>query len=260
MIELRSPREIEEMRPAGQFVAETLTAVREAARPGVNLLELDDLAHRMIKQRGAESCYIDYHPSFGASPFGKVICTSVNDAVLHGLPHDYTLVDGDLLSIDFAVAVDGWVSDSALSFVVGQPTTPERGEADAKLIHATEVALDAGIAAAQPGKKIGDISAAIAAVAREAGYRINTDFGGHGVGRTMHGDPHIPNDGRAGRGYPLRPGLVIAIEPWFLETTDEIYTDDDGWTLRSADGSRGAHSEHTVAITADGPLVLTARD
>jgi methionyl aminopeptidase len=259
MIELRSPREIEEMRPAGQFVAETLTAVREAARPGVNLLELDDLAHRMIKQRGAESCYIDYHPSFGASPFGKVICTSVNDAVLHGLPHDYTLVDGDLLSIDFAVAVDGWVSDSALSFVVGQPTTPERGEADAKLIRATEVALDAGIAAAQPGKKIGDISAAIAAVAREAGYRINTDFGGHGVGRTMHGDPHIPNDGRAGRGYPLRPGLVIAIEPWFLETTDEIYTDDDGWTLRSADGSRGAHSEHTVAITADGPLVLTER-
>ncbi|PFG44646.1 methionine aminopeptidase type I [Isoptericola jiangsuensis] len=260
MIELRSPREIEEMRPAGQFVAETLTAVREAAKPGVNLLELDELAHRMIKQRGAESCYIDYHPSFGASPFGKVICTSVNDAVLHGLPHDYTLVDGDLLSIDFAVAVDGWVSDSALSFVVGQPTTPERGEADAQLIRTTELALDAGIAAAQPGGKIGDISAAIAAVARDAGYRINTDFGGHGVGRTMHGDPHVPNDGRAGRGYPLRPGLVIAIEPWFLETTDEIYTDDDGWTLRSADGSRGAHSEHTVAITADGPLVLTARD
>ncbi|WP_418275661.1 type I methionyl aminopeptidase [Isoptericola jiangsuensis] len=260
MIELRTPREVEEMRPAGRFVGETLTAVREAARPGVNLLELDELAHRLIKQRGAESCYIDYHPSFGASPFGKVICTSVNDAVLHGLPHDYTLVDGDLLSIDFAVAVDGWVSDSALSFVVGEPTTTERGEADTKLIRTTELALDAGIAAAQPGGKIGDISAAIAAVAREAGYSINTDFGGHGVGRTMHGDPHVPNDGRAGRGYPLRPGLVIAIEPWFLETTDEIYTDDDGWTLRSADGSRGAHSEHTVAITADGPLVLTARD
>jgi methionyl aminopeptidase len=259
MIELRTPREIEEMRPAGQFVAETLTAVREAAKPGVNLLELDELAHRLIKQRGAESCYIDYHPSFGASPFGKVICTSVNDAVLHGLPHDYTLADGDLLSIDFAVAVDGWVSDSAWSFVVGQPATTERGEADAKLIRTTEVALEAGIAAAQPGGKIGDISAAIAAVAREAGYSINTDFGGHGVGRTMHGDPHVPNDGRAGRGYPLRPGLVIAIEPWFLETTDEIYTDDDGWTLRSVDGSRGAHSEHTVAITADGPLVLTAR-
>ncbi|MEG3613573.1 MULTISPECIES: type I methionyl aminopeptidase [Isoptericola] len=260
MIELRTPREIEEMRPAGRFVAETLQAVREAAEPGVNLLELDALAHRLIKERGAESCYIDYHPSFGASPFGKVICTSVNDAVLHGLPHDYDLVDGDLLTLDFAVAVDGWVSDSAMSFVVGESPSEERAAADEKLIRTTEVALEAGIAAAQPGKKVGDISAAIAAVAREAGYTINTDFGGHGVGRTMHGDPHVPNDGRAGRGFPLRPGLVIAIEPWFLETTDEIYTDDDGWTLRSVDGSRGAHSEHTIAITADGPIVLTARD
>ncbi|AEG45532.1 type I methionyl aminopeptidase [Isoptericola variabilis] len=260
MIELRTPREIEEMRPAGRFVAEVLTAVREAARVGTNLLELDELAHRMIKERGAESCYIDYHPSFGAMPFGKVICTSVNDAVLHGLPHDYALRDGDLLSIDFAVAVDGWVADSALSFVVGTSPTPERAAADEKLIRTTEVALEAGIAAARPGNKIGDVSAAIAAVAREAGYSINTDFGGHGVGRTMHGDPHVPNDGRPGRGFPLRPGLVVAIEPWFLETTDEIYTDPDGWTLRSVDGSRGAHSEHTIAITEDGPIVLTARD
>ncbi len=121
------------------------------------------------------------------------------------------------------------------------------------------MALEAGIAAAQPGKKIGDISAAIAEVAHAAGYSVNTDFGGHGVGRTMHGDPHVPNDGRAGRGFPLKPGLVIAVEPWFLETTDEIFTDPDGWTLRSADGSRGAHSEHTIAITPDGPLILTQR-
>ncbi|MFE6967719.1 type I methionyl aminopeptidase [Isoptericola sp. NPDC057653] len=260
MIELRSPREIDQMRPAGRFVADVLTAVRDAADVGVNLLELDAVAHRMIRDRGAESCYIDYHPSFGAMPFGKVICTSVNDAVLHGLPFDYALRDGDLLSIDFAASVDGWVSDSALSFVVGGSATPQRAAADAKLIETTEVALEAGIAAAVPGNKIGDISAAIAKVARGAGYAINTDFGGHGVGRTMHGDPHVPNDGRAGRGFPLKPGLVIAIEPWFLETTDEIYTDPDGWTLRSADGSRGAHSEHTIAITADGPLVLTARD
>jgi methionyl aminopeptidase len=221
----------------------------------VNLLELDALAHDMIRERGAESCYIDYHPSFGASPFGKVLCTSVNDAVLHGLPFDYVLKDGDLLSLDFAVAVDGWVSDSAISVVVGTPR-PQ----DLALIDTTTRALDAGIAAAQPGGKLGDISAAIAAVARADGYSINTQFGGHGVGRTMHGDPHVPNDGRAGRGYPLRPGLVIAIEPWFLETTNEIYTDPDGWTLRSADGSRGAHMEHTIAVTADGPLVLTARD
>ncbi|MGN7800909.1 type I methionyl aminopeptidase [Leifsonia sp. 22587] len=253
MIELRTPAEIEQMRPAGAFVAEVLAATAAAARVGVNLLELDALAHDLIRRRGAESCYIDYHPSFGASPFGKVICTSVNDAVLHGLPHDYRLQDGDLLTLDFAAAVDGWVADSAVSLVVGTPR-----DEDLRLIDTTRRALAAGIQAAQPGGRIGDISAAIAAVAHAEGYSINTQFGGHGVGRTMHGDPHISNDGRAGRGYPLRPGLVIAIEPWFLETTDEIYTDRDGWTLRSADGSRGAHSEHTVAITEDGPLVLTA--
>ena len=255
MIELRTPTEIEQMRPAGRFVAEVLTRLAKEADVGVNLLQLDELAHDMIRERGAESCYIDYHPSFGASPFGKVLCTSVNDAVLHGLPHDYVLQDGDLLSVDFAVAVDGWVSDSALSVVVGTPR-PQ----DLQLIDTTKRALDAGISAAQPGGKLGDISAAIAAVAKGDGYSINTQFGGHGVGRTMHGDPHVPNDGRAGRGYPLHPGLVIAIEPWFLETTDQIYTDADGWTLRSADGSRGAHMEHTIAITPDGPFVLTARD
>jgi methionyl aminopeptidase len=254
VIEYRSPTEIEQMRPAGQFVAEVLAALTERADVGVNLLELDELAHRMIKDRGAESCYIDYHPSFGASPFGKVLCTSVNDAVLHGLPHDYDLVDGDLLSLDFAAAVDGWVADSAVSVIVGEPR-PE----DQTLIATAEAALVAGIDAAKSGNKIGDISFAIARVATQAGYKINTEFGGHGVGRTMHGDPHIPNNGRRGRGLPLRPGLVIAIEPWFLQHTDKIYTDPDGWTLRSRDGSRGAHAEHTVAITADGPVVLTAR-
>jgi methionyl aminopeptidase len=255
MIELKTPAEIEQMRPAGAFVAEVLTELAKRAAVGVNLLKLDQIAHDMIRARGAESCYIDYHPSFGASPFGKVLCTSVNDAVLHGLPHDYALRDGDVLSLDFAASVDGWVSDSALTVVVGTPRSPE----DTRLIEVTTAALEAGIAAAQPGGRLGDISAAIGAVASEAGYGINTDFGGHGVGRTMHGDPHVPNQGRANRGLPLRAGLVIAIEPWFLETTDKIYTDKDGWTLRSADGSVGAHMEHTVAITEDGPLVLTAR-
>ena len=254
VIELRTPAEVEQMRPAGRFVASVLEATRDAAKVGVNLLELDALAHDMIRSAGAESCYIDYHPSFGASPFGKVICTSVNDAVLHGLPHDYRLRDGDLLSLDFAASVDGWVADSALSVVVGTPR-----DEDLRLIDTTERALAAGIEAARVGNKIGDISAAIAAVAKPAGYKINTDFGGHGVGRTMHGDPHVPNDGRARRGLPLKPGLVIAIEPWFLETTDRIFTDPDGWTLRSFDGSRGAHSEHTIAVTDGDPIVLTAR-
>ncbi|SEP82323.1 type I methionyl aminopeptidase [Microlunatus flavus] len=255
MIEYRTPAEIEQMRPAGRFVADVLTALVDKAAVGVNLLELDQLAHRMIDERGAESCYIDYHPSFGASPFGKVLCTSVNDAVLHGLPHDYTLADGDLLSVDFAASVDGWVSDSAVSVVVGQVR-----EQDQRLIDTTQEALAAGIEAAQAGARVGDISFAIARVAHHAGYKINTDFGGHGVGRTMHGDPHVANDGRRGRGLTLKPGLVIAIEPWFCESTDKIYTDADGWTLRSRDGSRGAHSEHTIAVTEDGPVVLTARD
>lgn len=254
MIELRTPAEIEQLRLAGTFVASVLEATRDAAGVGVNLLELDALAHDMIRAEGAESCYIDYHPSFGASPFGKVICTSVNDAVLHGLPFDYKLRDGDLLSLDFAASVGGWVSDSALSIVVGTPR-----EEDLELIALTERALEAGIEKAVAGNKIGDISAAIGDVAAEAGLSVNTDFGGHGVGREMHGDPHIPNDGRAKRGLPLRPGLVFAIEPWFMLGTDEIYTDPDGWTLRSADGSRGAHSEHTIAVTEDGPVVLSAR-
>ena len=254
MIELRTPAELEQLRVAGEFVGRVLEATRDAADVGVNLLELDALAHDMIRAEGAESCYIDYHPSFGGSPFGKVICTSVNDAVLHGLPHDYTLQDGDLLSLDFAASVGGWVSDSALTIVVGTPS-----DEDLRLMDVTARALEAGIAAAVVGNKTGDISAAIGDVAHANGFTVNTDFGGHGVGRIMHGDPHIPNDGRPRRGLPLRPGLVFAIEPWFMLGTDEIYTDPDGWTLRSADGSRGAHFEHTIAVTETGPVVLSAR-
>lgn len=254
MIELRTPAEIDQMAVAGAFVARVLEATRDAAAVGVNLLDLDALAHDMIRAEGAESCYIDYHPSFGGSPFGKVICTSVNDAVLHGLPHDYALQDGDLLSLDFAASVGGWVCDSALSIVVGTPR-----DEDLALIATAEEALVAGIAAAVPGNRIGDISAAIGDVAHRARLKVNLDFGGHGVGRIMHGDPHIPNDGRAGRGLVLRPGLVFAIEPWFMLGTDKIVTDADGWTLRSKNGRRGAHVEHTVAVTEDGPRVLTAR-
>lgn len=254
MIELRTPAEVEAMRPAGRFVAETLATLRDETKVGTNLLAIDRRAHDLIRRAGATSCYIDYHPSFGASPFGKVICTSVNDAVLHGLPFDYALRDGDLVSLDFAVSIDGWVADSAVSFVVGTAR-----DEDLRLIDTTERALDAAIAAAVVGNRIGDISHAVSQVARADGHSINTDFGGHGVGRTMHGDPHVPNDGKPGRGYPLRDGLVLALEPWFLQTTDKLVTDRDGWTLRSADGSRGAHSEHTVAITSGGPIVLTDR-
>ena len=242
------------MRPAGRFVAEVLTELAARVRPGVNLLELDRLAHGLIRQREATSCYLDYHPSFGAMPFGKVLCTSVNDAVLHGLPFDYRLKAGDNVSLDFAAVVDGWVADSAITVFVGTPN-----ERDGHMLETAERALAAGIAAALPGNRIGDIGAAIGAVIHDAGYAVNTSFGGHGVGHTMHQPPDVPNWGKPGRGAQLRPGLVIAIEPWFLAGDGKIRMDTDGWTIRSADGSRGVHVEHTVAITADGPLVLTDR-
>jgi methionyl aminopeptidase len=253
-LELKTRAEIESMRRTGAFVAELLDDLQSRARVGLNLLDLEQRARQLIKERGAVSCYWDYAPSFGRGPFRNVICLSVNDAVLHGLPHDYILRDGDLLSMDFAVSIDGWVADSARSFVVGTP----RAE-DQRLIEATERALVAGIAAARAGERLGSISAAIGAVATEYGYPVNTEFGGHGLGRTMHEDPHVANQGRSGRGLLLRPGLTLALEPWFARTTDKIVFDPDGWTIRSADGSRTAHSEHTIAITDGEPIVLTRR-
>ena len=242
------------MRPAGRFVADVLTELATHVRPGVNLLELDRVAHEMIKARGATSCYIDYHPSFGAMPFGKVLCTSVNDAVLHGLPRDQKLRDGDNVSLDFAAEVDGWVADSAITCFVGTPR-----DEDLRMLETAERALAAGIAAAVPGGRIGDVSAAIGAVITSAGYKVNTQFGGHGVGRTMHGDPHVPNQGVAGRGVAIQAGLVVAIEPWFFQDGDKIRFDRDGWTIRSVDGSVGVHVEHTIAVTPNGPIILTHR-
>jgi methionyl aminopeptidase len=178
---------------------------------------------------------------------------SVKDAVLHGKPHDYVLRDGDVLSLDVAVSIDGWVADSAVTVIVGDPADA----ADRALIESTRRALDAGIAAAVPGGRLGDISAAIGAVAADAGYRVNLEFGGHGLSRMMHEDPHIPNGGRPGRGLLLRPGMNFALEPWWRRGSDRLVIDADGWTLRSADGSDTAHSEHTIAITETGQRILT---
>lgn len=253
MIELLSPRQIDQMRPAGRFVADVLQRLRDRVEPGVNLLDIDAWAAEFIRRRDARSCYVDYAPAFGRGPFGKVICTSVNDAVLHGLPHDYPLRDGDLLSLDFAASVDGWVADSAVTFVVGDAVDP----GDQHLIDTTRAALDAAVGTCTPGNRIGDVSAAIGATLTGAGYTVNTEFGGHGVGRTMHQEPHVPNTGRPGRGYRLRPGLVLALEPWVMAGTRTLVVDEDGWTLRSSNHGRTAHHEHTVAVTEDGPLVLT---
>lgn len=252
MIELKTPAEIERMRVTGRFVAELLDTLRAEADVGVNLLELEERARELIRARGARSCYWEYAPSFGRGPFRNVSCLSVNDAVLHGLPHDHTLRDGDLLSVDIAVAIDGWVADAAVSLVVGTPA-----DDDLRLIRATEDALASAVDAARPGSHLGDVSAAVGAVADAYGLPVNTEFGGHGLGRSMHEDPHVANRGRPGRGPRLRTGMTLALEPWFALGTDRVRYDPDGWTIRSADGSRTAHSEHTVAVTGDGPEVLT---
>lgn len=253
MIEILNPARVALGRETGALVADVLQTMRSRSAPGTNLLEIDEWAKAMILGAGAVSCYVDYAPSFGRGPFGHYICTSVNDAVLHGRPRDQVLAEGDLLSLDLAVSLEGVVADSAISFVVGEVPSPE----DAAMIDATERALAAGIAAAGPGTRIGDLSHAIGTVLDEAGYPVNTHFGGHGVGSTMHQDPHVANTGRPGRGFTLRPGLLLALEPWVMADTDELVTDDDGWTLRSATGCRTAHSEHTIAITDDGAQILT---
>jgi methionyl aminopeptidase len=255
VVEIKTPGEIDAIRAAGRVVAEVLAAARACAAPGVALAELDSAARDVLAKAGATSPFLDYKPGFAPVPYPAVICTSVNDAALHGIPGRYRLRPGDLLSVDAGATLDGWVADAAISFTVGPPD-----EADLRLIAVTQEALAAGIAAAVPGGRLGDISAAVGAVGRAGGYGISTDLGGHGVGRSMHEDPHIPNRGKANRGMRLIPGLVIAIEPWFMAGgSDDCYLDDDGWTIRTADGSRAAHAEHTIAVTAGGPEILTAR-
>jgi methionyl aminopeptidase len=256
MIEILNSSRLARARESGALVAHILQTLKRRSAVGTNLLDIDRWAQAMITDAGALSCYVDYAPSFGRGPFGHYICTAVNDAVLHGLPYDYALADGDLLTLDLAVSKGGVAADSAISFVVGDSAPPE----SVAMITATERALAAGIAAAGPGARIGDISYAIGSVLSGAGYPVNTEFGGHGIGSTMHQDPHVPNTGRPGRGYKLRPGLLLALEPWIMADTAELVTDADGWTLRSSTGCRTAHSEHTIAITGDGAEILTLPD
>jgi len=253
MVELKTEAEIEAMAAAGAVVAEALRAVIEHARPGRTTADLDKVAADVLARHGAGSPFLNYHPSWAPSPFPAVLCTSVNDAVVHGVPNGEVLADGDLVSVDFGATLRGWCGDAARSFIVGTPR-PQ----DAALIAATDAALAAGIAAVRPGNTLGDVGYAIGKVARGAGYGMLADHGGHGIGRTMHEDPHVPNEGRPGKGMTLRPGLVIAIEPMLIaDGTDDYVHDSDGWTLRTATGARAAHSEHTVAITRDGARILT---
>lgn len=250
---IKTKSQIDAMAAAGSVVAEALRLITAGAFVGQTTADLDRLAADVLAAHGAGSPFLDYHPRWAPRPYPAVLCTSVNDAVVHGIPDDRPLADGDLVSVDFGATLGGWCGDAARSFVVGNAHSD-----DAALIGATEAALAAGIAAAQPGNTIGDIGFAIASTARAAGYGMLADHGGHGIGRTMHEAPHVPNEGQPGQGMLLRPGLVIAIEPMLIaDGTDTYVHDPDGWTLRTETGARAAHSEHTVAVTADGPRILT---
>jgi methionyl aminopeptidase len=253
MVILKSASEIATMREAGRVVARTLAAAAEAARPGTRLVELDELARAVIADAGAKPSFPGYHPSWAPTPYPAVLCLSVNDAIVHGIPDRRRLREGDLLSIDCGAHIDGYHGDAAVTVPVGEVDAAGR-----RLIDTVEAALAAGLTAGAPGARMGDISYAIESVARSAGYGLPAGFGGHGIGIAMHEGPDVPNTGRAGRGLVLRAGLVLAIEPMLIESgRDDAYVARDGWTVMTADGSRAAHSEHTVAITEAGPVVLT---
>ncbi|MFI6478765.1 type I methionyl aminopeptidase [Nonomuraea sp. NPDC050663] len=254
MVELKTTSEIEAMREAGRVVAAALRAVREQVAPGVSLLELDEVAAAVMDEHAAKPAFLHYRPHFAPTPFPAVICTSVNEVIVHGIPTRRRLERGDLLSVDCGVYLDGWAGDAAFSMTVGAG----RAE-DLELIATAEAALAAGIAAAVPGARLGDVGHAIGQVAARGGCGVPDGFGGHGIGRHMHEDPSVPNRGRPGRGMVLRPGLVLAIEPMLVAGGDGRYHElADGWSLASVSGRRAAHAEHTVAVTQEGPLVLTA--
>lgn len=258
-IELKSPAQIELMRGAGLVVAEALATMREAAVPGATTRELDTLARDVLARAGATSSFLDYVISPGVPPFPAVICASVNDRVVHGFPDDVPLAAGDVLSIDMGAVLAGWHGDAAITVAVGGVAGGVVSAEAAELIRVTEEALWRGIEAAQVGAHLTDIGAAIEQYVRSQGaYGLIEEYGGHGIGTEMHMDPHVMNHGRAGQGPRLREGMALAIEP--MLTLGSRHTDvlDDDWTVVTIDGSLAAHFEHSIAITADGPRVLTA--
>ncbi len=242
----RSPSEIDGIRAACAVVHQVQSAVEAAASPGVSTLSLDELAEATIRDRGGEPAFKGYH-GFPAS-----ICASVNDEAVHGLPRTEPLEEGDLLCVDVGVRLDGWFGDGAFTIVLGHVDRRVRG-----LVDTTRAALESGVAAARPGNRLSDISHAIETAAAAGGVSVIREFGGHGIGRHLHEDPHLPNHGPPGRGPHLRAGHVLAIEPIFSLGQPGIVVDEDGWTARTRDGSLAAHFEHTVAVTEDGPSLLT---
>ncbi len=248
-IQLKSPSEIAKMREANLVVAEVLDALEAASKPGVSTWELNEISIVKLRQLKADSAFLNY----GHPPYPAVVCTSVNSAVVHGIPRrDVVLKDGDILSIDFGAFKDGWCGDSARTVPIGVISPVARA-----LIDATRESLERAIAACVPGNRLGDIGWAVQSHVEKQGYSVVRQFVGHGIGRAMHEEPHVPNYGDAGKGRRLSAGLVVAIEPMVNAGSPEILIEDDGWTAVTKDGSLSAHFEHSVAITDDGPVVLS---
>ncbi len=243
----RSPDQLRDMRAAGRVVAEMHDAIRSAARPGVTTLQLDLLAREVLSRRNAASNFLGYHG------FPAVICASVNDELIHGIPSKRLLRDGDLLSVDCGAIINGWHGDAAFSIAIGS-ASPETH----RLIETADRALAAGIWAMVPGGHLGDIGAAIDEVVSMAGYGSPDEYCGHGIGQAMHEEPDVENRGRRGRGPLLEASVVLAVEPMLIASgINDVHELDDGWTIVTADGSLAAHAEHTILVGSNGPEILT---
>jgi methionyl aminopeptidase len=248
MIIRKSAREIEKIAAAGALVAETIAHVGSLLAPGLTTAELDDAAGEFVRARGGVPT------SEGYKGYPRAICISPNDVVVHGIPGPYVVGDGDLVTIDVGVTLEGYIADSAYTFGVG-----EIGDDAQRLLEVAQDALEAGIEHARVGNRVGDISRAVQEVVESGGFAVVRSLVGHGVGRYYHEDPHIPNFGEPGRGPRLSEGMTIAIEPMITAGSPEVVVAEDGWTISTADGSLAAHFEHTVAVTGDGPRILTPR-
>lgn len=248
MITIKNRNEFAKMAVAGRTVAAMHAAIREAVKPGVTMRELDQIARKVLEDNNCTGSFLGY----GHPPFPGVICASPNDVIVHGIPGDYRLVEGDIISIDAGAIYEGYHGDAAFTMGVGEIS----GEARS-LIEVTEEGMWAGVARVTHGARIGDIGAAVEAVARRHGYGVVREYVGHGIGRQMHEEPQIPNYGKHGKGTKLRTGMAVAIEPMFNLGGAETKVDDDLWTVRTADGTLSSHWEHTVCITPDGVVVTT---